>query len=479
MPYRHRIDTAELEDELIIPQVSSAAVQVVVGTAPVNLAEDPKVNEPVIAYSFSEAVKALGYSDDFTNYTICEVMDAAFRKFAVAPVIFINVLDPAVHKTSVTEKTITVVNRQAKVDVLGMLTDGLVVKNGNTAMVKDTDYTLSFDEDGYLVVTIIAETAPGSIKVSGNKIDPAAVTKSHIIGGYNTTTGTETGLEAIRKIFPRFGIVPGVLTVPKWSSDPDVATVMAAKIHSLNGVFNMFAVVDLDSASHKVYSALQEARDAIGIQDPDVLYLWPKIKIGTKVYDYSAVWPSMAAVTDANHGDVPYKMPSNEPLNASAALTADGTLIDLDFAQAELVNSLGIATAINFNGWRAWGDETAAYPGDASLKNRYISSRRMCLWYRNHFIITYVSKVDDPMRPQLVEAVVNSENEFLNGLGAMGAIPTGCRIVYNEDRNTIGNLVNGEIVFETDFTAWPPAKYILNEIRFNPALISAALGGTE
>lgn len=479
MPYRHRIDTAELEDELIIPQVSSAAVQVVVGTAPVNLATDPKVNEPVLAYTFSEAKKALGYSDDFANYTICEVMDAAFRKFAVAPVIFINVLDPETHKTAVEETTVTVTNRQAVMKTAGMLKAGLVVKNGSTAMTLDTDYTLSFDEDGNLVVTIIAETSPASIKVSGYKLNPAAITKTQIIGGYNNNTGEETGLEVIRKIFPRFGIVPGILTVPKFSSDPDVATVMAAKIHSLNGVFNMFAVVDLDSSTYKIYSNLESAKSAIGVVDPDVLMLWPKIKIGTKIYDYSAVWPSMAAVTDAAHGDVPYKAPSNEPLNASAALTEDETLIDLDFAQAEFVNSLGIATAIHFNGWRAWGDETAAYPGDTSLKNRYISSRRMCLWYRNHFILTYVTKVDDPMRPQLVEAVVNSENEFLNGLAAMGAIPAGCRIVYDEERNIVGNLVNGEIVFSTDFTAWPPAKYILNEIRFNPALISAALGGTE
>lgn len=479
MPYRHRIDTAELEEELIVPQESTAAIQVVVGTAPVNMAEDPKVNEPVLANSFSEAKKHFGYSDDFANYTICEVMDAAFRKFAVGPVVFINVLDPSVHKTAVTETTVSVVDRQAKIEAAGMLADGLIIKDGSTPLAKDTDYTLAFDKEGHLIVTMIGVTPPASVKVEGYKINPAAVTKAQIIGGYNSATGVETGIEVIRKIFPRFGIVPGILTVPKWSADPEVAAVMAAKIHSLNGVFNMFAVVDVDSSVYKVYSGLAAARTALAIQDGDMLPLWPKIKIGTKVYDYSAVWPSMAAVCDAEHGDIPYKSPSNEPLNASGAQTEDGTVIDLDIVQAEYVNSLGIATAINLNGWKSWGNETAAYPEDESLKNRYVSARRMCLWYRNHFILAYVSKVDDPCNPRLVEAVVDSENGFLSGLGAMGAIPPGCKIIYNESKNKAENVINGELVFQTDFSAWPPAKYILNEIRFDPSLVSAALGGTE
>ena len=476
--YRHRIETTETPDSYIAPQVSSAGVLVAVGTAPVNQAADPAaaVNTPVIAYSFADAKAQLGYSDDFENYTLCQIMDNSFRKAGIGPVIFINVLDPAEHVTSLSE-TASVTNRLATIEETGILLEGLTVTDGSDTMVKDTDYTLSFSDEGYLKITILRASAPASVTVTGSKLDPAAVTKEQIIGGYDVSTGAETGIEAIQKVFPKFNIVPGILAVPKWSADPEVAAVMAAKIHSINGVFNIFAVVDIDTDTYKVYSGLNDARTALGVTDPDVLLVWPKIRKGDSVYDYSAVWPAVAAACDAAHGDIPYKNPSNEALGASAAVLNDGTEILLDFTKAELVNSFGIATAINFQGWKAWGDETAAYPGSANASQRYIASRRMLAWLRNHFVLTYCSKVDEPMNPRLIESVLNSENEFLNGLAAIGAVPSGTHISYDEEANTLANMINGEVVFVVEWASWPPAKHIVAEYRFIPELISAALTG--
>ena len=476
--YRHRIETTETPDSYIAPQVSSAGVLVAVGTAPVNQAADPAaaVNVPVLAYSFAEAKAQLGYSDDFANYTLCQIMDNSFRKAGVGPVIFINVLDPAEHVTSLSENA-SVTNRLATIEETGILLEGLTVTDGTDTMVKDTDYTLSFSDEGYLKITILRASAPASVTVTGSKLDPAAVTKEQIIGGYDVSTGAETGIEAIQKVFPKFNIVPGILAVPKWSADPEVAAVMAAKIHSINGVFNIFSVIDIDTDTYKVYSGLNDARTAMGVTDPDVLPLWPKIQKGDSVYDYSAVWPAVAAACDAAHGDIPYKNPSNEALGASAAVLDDGTEILLDFTKAELVNSFGIATAINFQGWKTWGDETAAYPGSTSASQRYIASRRMLAWLRNHFVLTYCSKVDEPMNPRLIESVLNSENEFLNGLAAIGAVPSGTHISYDEEANTLGNMINGEVVFVVEWASWPPAKHIVAEYRFIPELISAALTG--
>ena len=69
MAYNHRISTEEVPTQLAVPVNGTAGLQVVVGTAPVNRAEDPQavVNTPVVAYSFPEAERLLGYSDDFKN----------------------------------------------------------------------------------------------------------------------------------------------------------------------------------------------------------------------------------------------------------------------------------------------------------------------------------------------------------------------------------------------------------------------------
>lgn len=54
--------------------------------------------------SYAEAVAALGYSDDWEKYPICEAIYSQFKLYGVAPVVFVNVLDPAKHKKSVAEQ---------------------------------------------------------------------------------------------------------------------------------------------------------------------------------------------------------------------------------------------------------------------------------------------------------------------------------------------------------------------------------------
>ena len=479
--YLHRIETEEIETEYLPADGATSGLQVVVGTAPVNMAADPAavVNTPVLVRSFTEAKKLLGYSTDFANYTLCQAMDATLRDRGIQPIVFINVLDPATHKTALAETSCTVVNKQAKVAVAGVLTDGLVVKNGDAAMTPGTDYALSFDDEGNLIVTVLLNTVPASIKVSGFKLDPSAVDADAIIGGYVAATGAETGIEVIRQVYPKYGVIPQTLVVPKWSATPAVAAVMQTKIHDINGVFNAIAVIDVDTVTYKTYTSLENAKSAMGITDRDCVLVWPKVKSGNKVYDGSVKWAAMAQATDSERGDIPYKSPSNEDARISAAVLADGTEILLDYTQAELVNSFGICTFLNDQGWKAWGNETAAYPESTDAEDRFIACRRMMTWYRNRFIRTYKNKVDEPTNPRLVEAFVDSENQFLNGLASSGAIPPGSRVTYNEEENTLDDILNGDIVFDCDIAFWTPAKHIKERIRFNYQLLADAFAGGE
>ena len=151
---KHGVYVYEEGTALTVPITGSSAVQVVIGTAPVNMAADPSavINKPILANSAKEAMEALGYCTDFANYTLCQSMYAMNNIYNVGPVVFINVLDPATHKTSVEEATYAVSNMQATVNVFGMILDGLVVKKDSTTLVKGTDYTTEFDSNGYLVI---------------------------------------------------------------------------------------------------------------------------------------------------------------------------------------------------------------------------------------------------------------------------------------------------------------------------------------
>ena len=73
----------------------------------------------VLVNSYAEAVAAVGYSDDFESYTICQAISAAFQVIGCGPLVLINVLDPAKHTTAVTEKTAQVNNKIAVVEEKG------------------------------------------------------------------------------------------------------------------------------------------------------------------------------------------------------------------------------------------------------------------------------------------------------------------------------------------------------------------------
>ena len=193
MAYQHGITVLEQATSLTAPIEGDSAIQVVFGTAPINLAEDPysATNVPIIAYSYAEAVKQLGFSYDFKKYTLCQSIYASFQLYAVAPVIFVNVLDPKKHKKQNAASTVPVENMQATVQVDGILADTVRVKKdteSGTALKVNTDYVTEFDSNGYLVITLTATGAgkdAKSLSVTSTSIDPTAVTAADVVGGYN------------------------------------------------------------------------------------------------------------------------------------------------------------------------------------------------------------------------------------------------------------------------------------------------------
>lgn len=102
--YKHGVYTSEQATSMTAPVTGTAGLQVVVGTAPVNMLEHPEqaVNTPLLAYNYKEAVAAVGYHDDFAAYTLCESISAAFSVVGTGPLVLINVLDPAKHTADIT-----------------------------------------------------------------------------------------------------------------------------------------------------------------------------------------------------------------------------------------------------------------------------------------------------------------------------------------------------------------------------------------
>ena len=483
MPYKHGVYVSEVPTSLVAPVEATAGLPVVIGTAPVNLLDDPSkaVNKPILVNNFKEAVQAIGWSDDFASYTLCEAVSAAFQVIGVGPMVLINVLDPATHKAAVTEASYNVTDHAAKVNVKGMLHDSnFVVKKDSTTLTKGTDYTVGFDDEGYTVVVLLSTGtaySETSIKVAGNKIDPSAVTAAAIVGSVNPSTGAESGIEVVRQIYPTLGLVPGILIAPRFSMDATVAAALQAKTHALNSVFKCVTFIDISSKTGGalIYTDVNTKKTAQAVSDANAYAIWPCAKIGSVVYSGSSLAAALMARVDAENSDTPNVSPSNKTLPISAACLADGTEVILDQEQANTVNSYGVATFLNMNGFRLWGNNTAAYPGNTDPKDRWISVRRFLNWAANTFILTYFQKVDSPANPRLIDAIVDSEN--VRGLGFVdrGACAR-YEITFDPGENTTTDLLNGVLTFHQYISPYTPAEVIEDVIEFDPDALAAALG---
>lgn len=476
----HGIYIQEEATSLTAPVTGDCSVPVVIGTAPVNMGADPKaaVNVPILANSASEAIEALGYSADFKNYSLCQMMYLTSNVYQVSPVVYINVLDPAKHNKALTETEIQVNDLQAVLETEGVILDGLTVKvgTGGIALTEGTDYSVEFNSNGYLVISLTGTGAgktATTLKVSGKQLDPSKVTKDDIIGSYSG--GKETGMQLIRQVYPKLGIAPGLLIAPGWSHIPEVGIALTAKAAAINGVFKAETLLDLDTTKATKYTDCKQVKESSGFTSAFGVPMWPCDRIGELIFAKSAVIAARTAYQDAANGNVPNLSPSNKLLGVTGQCLADGTEVVLDQDQGNTVNSYGVLTAINVNGWRSWGNYTGAYPASSDTKDIYISVRRMFNWHGNTFIQTYYDKVDDPMNTVLVESVVDSENIRCGAYAPK--YWAGASMEYRKSDNPQTSILAGKVTFRQRIAPYTPAQEIVNVLSYDTDMLATALGG--
>ena len=89
MAISHGFNKTEAATSVTAPVTVNSGLQIVVGTAPVNMLDDPEaaVNTPMLVNTFKEAAAAVGYSDDFAKYTLCEAVSASFQVMGISPIL--------------------------------------------------------------------------------------------------------------------------------------------------------------------------------------------------------------------------------------------------------------------------------------------------------------------------------------------------------------------------------------------------------
>jgi uncharacterized protein len=482
-PFPHGVSWSDVPTSVIAPIQADVGVNVVFGSAPLHLNPKGKdfINRPRIYTRYEDAVAELGFSKDWDKYDLCEHMDAVFVEFGVFPVVYIAVNDPEAGATTHAPSQATLVAGQVDTG-LELIAWTVAVKDeaGTVAYVEGDDYLLSLSKAGTWIVTRVATgdiPANDSVLTIEGKLPTAtAITSADIIGGV-APDGTRQGLEVIEDVFQLCGVVPGVIICPKFSSDPVVAAAMVAKAENINGCFSCTCLIDVNTDPTATPPGVTKAQDVkawkegnnIVFARQQCLFGKPALVGATqaKVFNFASQQGPLLQWTDAYRGGgLPYHSPSNKQLRMNALQTADGAELPMHLLDANMLNSQGVVTALNWiGGWRSWGNRTAAYPANTDVKDMFIPVRRMFDFIGNTIVLTIWQKVDEPGNRRLIDAVVNSLQLWLDGLSNSEAL-LGARIEFRQDENPTTELLDGHYTFHVYIAVPTPAEWLDFRIEY-------------
>lgn len=484
MAVSHGFNLTEATTSVSAPVQVSSGLQIIVGTAPVNQLANPAaaVNTPLYVSTYKEAVAAVGWSSDFAKYTLCEAISANFQVVGTAPIVVINVLDPAnkKHITALDETSVQVNDGVAGIDKVGILLEKLVVKKDDTTLTADVDYIASFNDDGTVSLALInggAGDGATTLTVSGSILDASKVTADDIVGGVNAATGAETGLEVVRQVYPKLSKAPGILLAPRFSKNAQVCAALQAKCRKINGLFNAVCFIDLDCSADgaQKYTDVAEQKTKQTATSREAYALWLYAKVGETVYSGSSMAAAATVYNDSQNGDRPIASPSNVTIPISAACLEDGTEVLMDQEQGTFLNDLGIATFIRSGtDFVIWGNETAAYPKNTDPKDMFLCIRRFFNYAWTSFVLDNMSKLDKPMNPKRLQSIIDSENMK----GSKYVSEEACasyRMVADTEKNTAAELVAGHYHFCLYCTPFPPLKQVNVTMEYEASSLVTAL----
>lgn len=456
---------------LLMPSVTSGAQTVgttaaYVGTAPVNLVRGYKdldlVNHAVQLSSFANSEATMGYSSDWSSFTLCEAMATHFNNAInnVGDIYVINVLDPATHVSD--EKTtvsLTFVNKKATVKSDTIIIDSFAIE-GKT---EGVDYSLSYSyANGTLTVTLLKDSDASTLSAAYDTVDVSKVTANDIIGEV-TSDGVYKGLEALEFLWQDYGVQLSLLAAPGWSDKPAVYQAMCAKVQKLNNHWYGMVAADIPISSATTIEEAKKWKTSNGYDSEFSVVGWPMIKDSAgNVHHMSTEFMVTQMAVDSANNDIPFESASNKAIDASSLYFGEGTKNrGLTEQTANELNAAGITTAVySFGDFVLWGPHTAAYKygGSQDVRDTFVSYIRVLEYIINSFQTRHAGEIDTPLTVNKRDSIIADEISFLNGLKSVGALVGDAAVTFVSAENSSSDIMNGEFTWNVNVTVTPDFK---------------------
>lgn len=473
--YKHGVYSEKVSSTPVGTAVSLGTIPVYIGTLPVQRANangeesfdyTPYINKPILVERYND-VRSL-YSDDWENYTLCEAISAHFLNGSdvIAPIILINILDPATHLLP-SAKTATVLMNAEGANKVGYIDDPLCSVDDLTITVSPelqaTEYSVAYEGDRVKITVTKEGFSEASVQVSYKQIDATPTTIDADV--------FTPALTALDHCEMETGYIPNVLCAPRFSEVPEIHKLMIEKINEkISGKWFFITVSDIPCDTNKTLESAIAWKKTNGYNNVYDKVCFPKVVFNGKTYHLSTVTTFTMQKTDLDNDDVPYVSPSNKVINADGAILGDGTPIYISEGKANSVNEVGITTVnIIKRKLRLWGSHMANYDfsgvDSISYEDRGDANVRMMLYLLNYLQYNFIDEIDTAFTRKDIDSVKTGVQQWLNSLVNEGKLLY-ATIDFTESENSTATMVNGDFVFEVATTLTPNAKSITFKVSY-------------
>ena len=309
-------------------------------------------------------------------------------------------------------------------------------------------------------------------------------------GASDTANASATYIEnALSYICLNSSDVPNIICIPGTQDSTVLTNLVGQCKGNINGQYHAQGIVDCAQTADQIDTSGNPVSAQITAPNTDgcLIAAWGNVVLEesegtvTKHIPASIVLSVKRIEQDAeNVNNVPYRSVGNLRISIKGVCTKVASTIKKCTCKQHKMNEVvenGIISFVNKgnNRWYTWGDHTAAVTAGTVDDETYRFDSTVAVLYHilNRFIDKWGASIDSPMSLGLRDCIVSEEQDYLNGLKALGCLVGNPRCEFRPVDNSSDTIGKGQFFFTNIATVVPPAKYLELGIQYTDAGLEA------